>query len=704
VNGYSKYTPLRIAVPFILGIAGAVSFRIDWPAGLILQIATVCFLCLLLAHLFLRANFSLRWISGLFASLALFFTGCFMISAIDQRLRLQMKEEGEFSPGSFFLCNIDDSPVEKTSTCLGNAVIIAKKDSLGQWHPFEASIQVYFKDDSLCKTLGYGDLIVISGALQTIPGPANPHMFSYRQYLYNRQICYQVFLDSGRWQRVGMAARNPVRVGAEICRGKFMETLRKFKIEGQEFGLVSALLLGRQELVDSEIKQEFSHAGVIHVLSVSGLHVGIMYVVADKTFFFLKRSRKTRKLHAILILVFIWAYSFITGLPSSVMRAALMFSLISAGRMFKRSSDNYNILAVAAFFQLCINPYEITQVGFLLSYLAVLGIFTFYEPFNNLLSSDNRLLTWVWALLAVSVAAQVATFPLACYYFNMFPVYFLLANLIVVPLAAVITYFTLPLLAVGAAGLTYEWIAWPLKWSLRLMQGSVELIQSWPGAVIEPVILTTAQVILIYIAIASFFALWVLSDRRWAFVILGTFILFSFISAWRLYERLKTNEIIVYQVNGNTAIDLIHDGYAYFISDSLLINDQKKIDFQIRPNRIYEGIMDVQIVKTEEQTSLSFPGVWINYPFIYFRGKTIAIIDNQWKTSDLSRIIPCDLVIFSGKPPFDPVEFKSDPNLKEIIIDSSVPFYKAGQMLQAFKNENVPCHSVRHEGAFVLKW
>ncbi len=627
-----------------------------------------------------------------------------MITAVDQRLSLKMDESGGAMKGRLFLCRIDDNPVEKTRTCLGNALIIAGMDSLDQWHPMEAKILIYFKNDSLCKSLGYGDLIVISGTPQTIPAPQNPHMFSYKQYLYNRQICYQVFLDPGRWQRVGRVSRNPVRVGAELCRDKFMETLKKFNIEGQEFGLVSALLLGRQELVENEIKQEFSHAGVIHVLSVSGLHVGIMYVVADKTFYFLKRSRKTRKLHAILILVFIWAYSFITGLPSSVMRAALMFSLISAGRMFKRSSENYNILAVSAFFQLCINPYEITQIGFLLSYLAVLGIFAFFKPLNDLLDPDNRLITWVWALLAVSIAAQVATFPLACYYFNMFPVYFLLANLIVVPLASVITYFTLPLLVVGAAGLTYQWIAWPLKWSLRLMQGSVEMIQSWPGAVIEPIILTPGQVILIYVAIVSIFACWLLSDRRWALILLSSLLLFTFISSFKLYERLKTSEITVYQLTGHTAIDLIHDGRAIFIGDSLLMNDPEKIDFQIKPNRNYQKVSEIQIVKAEEQSSYSSPGTWINYPFIYFRGKTIAIIDNHWKASDLSGIMPCDLVIFSGNVNVSTEELKKNLDIGEIIIDSSVPFYKADQLLKAIQDKGIACHSVRHQGAYVMKW
>lgn len=680
------------------------SIRVELPSGIILRIAFVCFLCLLIAYHFFRTNFRLRWIAGLFSNISLFVLGICLVSSSDLRNQPPKEEiAGPFFENAF-LCRIEVSPVQKSRTCTGNAVLIAKMDSLRHWSPMERKILVYFKDDSLCKSLEYGDLILISGVLQTVAGPPNPYMFNFRQYLHNRQIMYQVFLEPGRWLRVGKAVSNPVRRWAEMCRGKFLETFRKFKVEGQDFALVSALLLGSKDFLDKDIIQEFSHAGVIHVLSVSGLHVGIMYVLVDKMLFFLKRGRKGRKMHSILILGCIWAYAFITGLPTSVMRAALMFSLIAAGKMIKRSSESYNILAVAAFFQLLINPYDITQVGFQLSYVAVLGIFAFYKPLNELISPFNKLFSWVWSVLAVSMAAQLATFPLACHYFNMFPVYFLITNLIVVPLAAVVTYLAVSLLVAGAVGLTFEWLAWPLKLSLRLMSGSVEIIQSWPGAVIEPVILSPGQVMLIYTAITGLFIFGVLAYRRGAFIVLGSLLLFSMLSGKYLYEKLKTSEIAVYQISGHTAIDLIHNHKAFFVCDSLLSVDPGKIEFQIRPNRMNQGITDIQVIKAEKQDPMMFQGTLIDYPFIYFRGKCIVMIDDNWKTGLPAEIISCDLAIFSGNPRISPDKLKTQIKIDKVIIDGSVPFYKADQLIQFFKNEGISCHSVRQDGAFVLRW
>jgi competence protein ComEC len=691
-------------MPFIAGIIWLLATTINISVTTLLWLALICFAGLLFSFYLLRSNYSLRWIAGLFSNLSLFILGACMVAC--SNIRNQSLEEPSAKPinEKVYLCRIDAAPVQKSRSTAGIAWLIAELDSLKSWSPVKKKILVYFKGDSLNKSLKYGDLIIISGDLQSFAGPQNPHMFNYRQYLINRQIYCQVFLEPGRWRSLGRTRSNPIKSVAEECREKCLEIFRKFKVDGQDFALVSALLLGRTEYLEKEIMKEFSHAGVIHVLSVSGLHVGIMYVVADRLFFFLKRGRKSRKAHQILILVCIWAYAFIAGLPSSVVRAALMFSLIAAGKMFKRSSESYNIVAVAAFLQLIINPYDITQVGFQLSYVAVLGIFAFYKPVNEMISPSNRISAGIWSILAVSMAAQLATFPLACHYFNMFPVYFLLTNLIVVPLAAVITYFAVFLLAAGAAGMTFEWLALPLKWSLRFMSGSVEYIQSWPGAVIEPINLPTWQVILVYSAIAGIFIFWVLDFRKGAFIAIASLLVFFMLADKNLYEQMQTSEIAVYQVSGHTAIDLFHQHQAYFICDSALMADPGKIEFQVKPNRINGGIRDVRVINIKEKATLSYPGAWVNYPFIFFNGKRIAIVDSQWKNRLPGETISCDVIIYSGNSGINPENLIKQVRMDKVIIDSSVPFYRADQLMQFFRKEGIPFHSVRQEGAFVMQW
>jgi len=706
VNAYAKYTPLRIALPFISGIISGISAGIELPSLFALLLSSLCLFCLLIAYYFFMMNFSLRWVPGFFSFLALFFLGYCMLTLVDQDLRpgFDREQAVEDLPGTIYLCRMEECPVEKTTYTTGNATIISGLDTNGAWIRKDIKIMLYFKDSSNSTSLGYGDLILISCIPRPIPEPANPDVFNYSRYLSYRQIYYQGYLEPNQWTQTGKVSGNPLRSGAEYCRGKLLDLLRSFQIEGQDFALSTALLIGIKDFLENDTRQEFSHAGAMHVLCVSGLHVGILYVVADKMLFFLKRNRRNRKLHQFIIILFIWTYAYITGLSASVMRAALMFSLIAAARMFKRSSESYNILAVAAFIQLWINPYEIAKVGFQLSYLAVLGIFSFYKPLDSIINPGNKIISWVWSILSVSMAAQLATFPLASFYFNLFPVYFLLTNLFVVPLAAVIIYFALALVAAGALGFTIEWLALPFKWSLRLMSGSVQMIQSFPGAVIEPIILLPEQVILIYISIIALFAYAIVMQRKMVFVLLGSLFLVFIFSSKMLFKQLKAREIIVYQVSGHTAIDLIHNRKVCFICDSSLACLTNKIDFHIMPHRMIQGGGDVKTVTLENNARIISGNIYYQYPFVFFQGKRIAIIDQDWKNDGSIECLKVNLVILKGNPRISAKELKSQLCAEFVIIDSSVPAYRAGQLMKLCEEEGILCHSVRYQGAYKATW
>jgi competence protein ComEC len=703
VSGYHKYTPVRITLPFILGIVFMIKTGEAYAGINFTLLAVICFLGLITAAAFLSSIYRYRWVQGLLGFSALFLVGASMVAAIDQSKHQQAEDFLMFNGGNI-LCRIDNSPAAKSRIYSCNATALAGIDSTGSSMPFNTRIMIYFKEDTMCQSLGLGDLIIFRGNPDTIPAPSNPGMFSFSKYLENRKIYHQVFLGQDDWKRVGQVKVNTILLIAERCRNAFLETFRKFNIVGQDFALVSALLLGDSEYLDAEIRQEFSYAGATHVLSVSGLHVGIVYIAADKLLFILKRNRKTRKLHTILTILFIWAYALLTGMSTSVTRAALMFSLVAAGKMFRRSSENYNILAVAAFLQLWLNPLEITQVGFQLSYLAVLGIFAFYQPVNELVQSNNRIISWVWPIIAVSLAAQLATSSLSVYYFNMFPVYFLLTNLIVVPLSGIIIYLAMMLIFAGACGLNLLWLGYPLKWSLQLMRESVAMIQSWPGAVYQPIVLSQFQVLLTFIIIISLFAFFVLEKRRWIFIATGSLIIMLVSSSQRLYNVLKNNEMIVYYVPGHFAMDFISRQKTFFICDSLLVNDDRKIKFQVQPCRISEGVREVEQFKYEDLYEIDDNEFHVTFPFVFFNGKSLVLIDENWKELYSPGTVRCDIGIISGNPKLDLKALTSMLGLKKVVIGSSVPSWKSDRMISDFAKLGIPCHSVRQDGAFVMKW
>jgi competence protein ComEC len=408
-------------------------------------------------------------------------------------------------------------------------------------------------------------------------------------------------------------------------------------------------------------------------------------------------------LHQALIILSIWAYAFITGLPSSVIRASLMFSLLAAGKMMKRSTDNFNILAVAAFAQLCINPYELTDVGFQLSYLAVLGIFAFYQPLNEWISSNRRVITWLWSVLAVSIAAQLATFPLSSYYFNMFPVYFLLTNLIVVPLAGVITYFAVALLIIGAAGIYYGWLALPLDWSLKIMLEAVEMIQSWPGAVIQQIVFSIFQVVLVYSMILSLYGFFILENKKWIFVLGGSLLIFLLIYTDIQYNQMNTGKIVVYNVPGHSAIDLIHRKSCLFIGDSLILQDEKKIRFQMAPNRLHSGITQINSIDISNDEVFISHQVIKSSSFIEFLSNRMVIIDEKWNGFHAGNKLPCRLVVFTGKTKVNPADVFAQLDMEQVVIAGSVPIYQTDRIRQSCTDHNIPCHPVKDLGAYLLE-
>jgi competence protein ComEC len=381
-----------------------------------------------------------------------------------------------------------------------------------------------------------------------------------------------------------------------------------------------------------------------------------------------------------------------------------MFSLVAASNLLRRSSEGYNIVAASAFLQLWINPYEITQVGFQLSYMAVLGIFAFYKPMNELIKSESRVVNWIWPVIAVSLAAQLTTSPLATHYFNMFPVYFLLTNLVVVPLSSLIIYFSIALLAAGAINLTFQWLALPLKWSLWLMIESVGEIQSWPGAVLESIVISPFQVILLYFIIVAGFGFFILRQRGWlaASMLAGFLILAS--DTMQRYRRISGDMIVVYSIPGHTAIDLFDGQNAISLADSLLIHDQQKMNFIVRPNRIHMGVNRVVGLHASKDTIMAESGIMMAHPFLAFKDIKIVLIDREWRYFNFPDTMYIDLAVISGNFKLDPARLASQLKIKQVVIDSSVPFYRAEEWAGRFEGLGVPCHSVRRDGAWVVRW
>src|SRR6187399_1267692 len=318
-----------------------------------------------------------------------------------------------------------ENPVEKTRSYKANASVdyIIQNDSCIKTN---GTIILYFKKDSILSTLEYGSQLIITKPLQEIKNSGNPGSFNYKRYSLFQGITHQVYLKENEFEILPTTNKNFFRQFINTSRANVLSILRK-NIKGEkELGLAEALLIGYKDDLDKTLVQSYSNTGVVHVIAISGLHLGLIYWLLTWFFKPLQKRKTFKWIRPVLILTGLWLFSLLAGAQPSVLRSSFMFTCIVLGDSFARKSSIYNTLALSALLLLCINPYWIWDVGFQLSYAAVLSIVIFMQPIYHWFYIKNKTLDFIWKLNAVTIAAQILTVPIGIYHFHQFPLNFLL--------------------------------------------------------------------------------------------------------------------------------------------------------------------------------------------------------------------------------------------------------------------------------------
>lgn len=375
-------------------------------------------------------------------------------------------------------------PPQEKSRSVKAFISIHEIESNGESKACIGNLLVYFQKSDDALNLQYGDEIVFSANPNEIKPPDNPAQFDFKSYLKNNDIYHQAYIKEGTWQRLNTNQANQLKYFAFQSRRKLLKILDSTIDDEENLAVGSALILGYKDRLDPEILRSFSSAGAMHVLAVSGLHVGIIFIVLQALFKnFGKRRTELKIVKVAVMLIALWLYAFITGMSPSVMRAALMFSFIVVGQNINRSTNIYNTLSASAFLLILFDPHIVVKVGFQLSYLAVIGIVYLHPKLYGLYNPKNWLVDKVWSITCVSCAAQLATFPLGLYYFHQFPVYFFISNLIVIPFATGILYTGILLLILHPLGLG-EFFTGLLNWMLNFLNKSVVFVEEIPFSLI----------------------------------------------------------------------------------------------------------------------------------------------------------------------------------------------------------------------------
>lgn len=541
-----------------------------------------------------------------------------------------------------------------------------------------------------------GDRMLISAPLQEVSPPRNPEEFNYRAFLKKRGITHRVFIRDPSQLKIISKKRGVHSATAYlgISRTWLESKLKSGVGSGDAFGVSSALILGQKDHLSPRIRAAYSGTGAMHVLAVSGLHVGIIYMILMFVLQPLNKKKWSQWVRLVVVVLCLWLYAAITGLSPSVMRAATMFTAVAVAQNIGRKTNIYNTLATAALVLLCFNPFLILEVGFQLSFLAVLGIIIIQPQVYGLFIPNTWLGDKIWELTSVSVAAQIATFPLGILYFNQFPNYFLLSNLIVIPGAFAILSLGILLMVSSPIPAAFNVIGNLLHAAVTSMNKLVTAVESLPHAVSTGLYITTLETWLIYGVICFFIATAILRKVRWAFPSLALILILLGSFSLRQYQLKNTRSVVVNHISGNLCVNFIDANTNVLLLDSALYAERDRLDYHLEGYWAKKGHHTADIVRIDEDYNNGL-GLIKKGEFISFHGFKLRVSNHHRSRERDGQIAPpqTDAWVLAGKS-----VLKKEPSIP-IILSSG---YKYRSLCCGVDFTNV--YDVRQRGAWVFNF
>lgn len=698
-TNFSARIPLvRLLVPFLLGIIACYCFRLSFSLAIFLLLIFVCISGLIAYRKLLKRSLNWSGVDGILISFALFFSGLGICS-------LQMKSDAtDLSPqneNALLVTLMNDPVIKERSVKLFVEVHAAKSE---QWNAVNKKMLVYLQRDPRAEKLKYGDELLLHAIPAEVEGPKNPEEFDYKSWLERKGIHEQAYGKPGEWQLISEGNGNFFKSQALNLRRYFLGKLQSYGFSSPVFGVAAALLLGASDQLDPGTIQAYSASGTLHVLSVSGMHVALVYIVLLKLLAPLERSIRLKWLSILLQLLFLWFYATLTGLCPSVLRSVTMLSVVIAGRAFNRNAHILNSLAASALILLLFDPLLLFDIGFQLSYLAVGGIVLLQPKLENLWEPDaatfkGKILKHGWTLVSVTLVAQVFTFPIGLYYFGQFPTYFILSNLVVIPLSTIAMYAGLFLLIISPIALLAKPVAVLFGFLVELLNACVAGIEHLPGAVLHSAKWDKVEMLAMYLAII--FLLVFLIRKQKAFLRFGmaAFLLMLVLVACDSRKNLSRREIVFFNVNKASVIAVVNGNDLVLLTDTTLLKRKGDIDFHVEPFLKSKGIEAPDFISLHDSLLLKNDFLRYGKKRLSAFGKQVALIDRHFN----SRLTAADKIILMRNNTFVDLEklvAQSKPEL--VIADGSSGRKMIGKWKAVCAKVGVRFYDVTEEGALVV--
>lgn len=644
---------LRLLLPVITGIAAAA--RLPCHAHLLHLLCLSGLMLMLLSCLTdKKQQYRFRWFFGAGLFLFLCSLTAFLYLKHEEHVHITFTDDEYYYTGTIL-----DIPVVKQKSVACNVRIT---------YPVQKKVILYLEQTGDARELLPGEEIIFSASLHSFQNSGNPDESDYAEQMKKRGFSGSGYVHGTNWQNTERLNRS-VPVMAQRLRAKALDFYLTFGFDRETYAFISAITLGYKAFIPDNMMEAFRASGTAHILAVSGLHVGIIYIIFNSIFSFLGKQGRGYLIRQWLIVILLWAYALVAGMSSSVIRAVIMLTLYCLGCMQHLRGFTYNTLAATAFLMLIFRPSSLFDVGFQMSFCAVFAILYFQPRLSKLYTPKNSISRYGWNLFTVSTAAQLGVFPLVLYYFGTFPTYFFITNLLVVPIIGIILYATLLLLAAGSLAFLQSGFVellqtiahWTVKSLSALTLRIVYISESLPYAQLADGKISLLQLLLL-LALIIFISRFFFSHRAQPLIVA----LFSLsLFQWTItYDKLTKPppQLVVFNNYNNSDIGLYYH--------------KRRHPLELPPNG-----------------------------FLPHPEKSIfRLSDGSFNNCTTDERFPLDLLILSQYRYFDIRQLLEVFNPSMIVLDSSLPRFAADRMIEECNRMGIGVHDVAQNGAFSVNF
>ncbi|MCC8186819.1 MAG: competence protein ComEC family protein [Bacteroides sp.] len=687
-----RYPMLRLVIPLILGIvAGYVLFVYG---GQILFSSLFPFLAgyaIVVCCLWFSRRYALRWLFGVVVSLFLVWTGVWLFQQEARKVVFDFPDEE-----TAYYFRLTEEPERKARSMLCKGYLPVGRDSAGEF-AVERHVLLYLAVDSLSSSLVRGDELWISARVRPPANRGNPDEFDYAWYLFRCGISGTGFVPSGKWQLARHSDTRTLYQIASDVRGSVLDLYRKLGFEGETYAVLAAVTLGYKQELSEEIRNTYAATGASHILALSGLHIGFLYLL----FYYLLvrpvRHRPGIRVAGLLVLILLlWGFAFLTGLSPSVVRSVVMFSLLALSLLLPGQALSLNTWAAAGFLMLLFQPFWLMDVGFQLSFSAVAAILCIQSWLYGKWRIDNPVGRYLWGLTTVSVAAQIGTLPLILYYFSRFPVWGLLTNLLVVPMVSLWIWTAVGMLLLTPFPGLQQWVAAALGKLIGLTHQVLSVIERWPLAVWEQIRVTLPEVILCYLLL--FLVGWYVAGRR--FSVLRSILILSLcwvcFHSWESRRKHAENSLLFYHLSPESAVHCVSsEGASWVVSVSPGLDEER----MKRTLNRYWSRLRLPPPQFLYETYCSAEICWQD-PLLHYGGKSIVVVrEDHWRSMQRTEPYAADYLYISGGYTGTLEELLCLFRAETVILDASLPEYRLQRLITACETCRVEYFAISRKGS-----